>query len=91
MKVDDNDLWVLLMSTIRYAMGRRSYITGLAPDLVIKYWDGLDSGQLKQIAREIREEIAGCEAAGSTLGMQMDHDGWIKYASVIEKLANEKA
>lgn len=90
-KVAPLDMWTLLLSTIRYSMGRSSYITDTAPKLVIQYASALRASQLEQIAREIEEEIAVYEKNGRTLGMQMDHDGWIRSAARIRLLAEKAA
>jgi hypothetical protein len=82
--VAEQDMWVMLLSTIRYAMGRSSYITGLSCDLVKTYEKYLRKEQLEQIRREILEELRRHEEAGATLGMQMDHDGWTKFAADLQ-------
>ena len=67
-EVSKSDMWIMLMSTIRYSIGRRTYMPGLAGELVIKYENYLSMEQLKQIEREIREEIRMAERCGNTLG-----------------------
>lgn len=51
------DLWVMLLSTVRYSLGRQTYMTSLAPELVLKYSYHLTVNQLLQIAREIQEYL----------------------------------
>ena len=54
---DGNDMWIMLMSTVRYAMGRRTYMTGLAPELVLKYKGYLIDSQVEQIRDEVLREL----------------------------------
>lgn len=51
--VPNEDLWVLLVSTVRYALGRQSYMPSLARDLVLKYRNNLTSKEIYQISSEI--------------------------------------
>lgn len=64
------DLWVMLLSTIRYSLGRQTYMTSFAPELVLKYSYHLTVNQLLQVAREIQEylDIHGEKAK--------DREGW---------------
>jgi len=84
--VDKNDMWILLMSTIRYSMGRRTYMSSLAGELVIKYRNYLTKDQLTQIVGEIRKELELVENSGCFLGDGVDHEAWKKTVSAIERL-----
>lgn len=87
--VRNNDLWVMLLCALRYAMGRQSYITGVIPDLYDAYKSALTDHQREQVAREVEEEVALCSRLGRTLGAQMDHYGWKLFAEQIR--AEERA
>lgn len=78
-----DDIWTLVLCTLRYAMGRRSYITGLACDLVRRYARLLTQEQLAQIATEIRAEIH-ILPPGQTLGDAMDQREFERLATAIE-------
>jgi hypothetical protein len=54
-KIDHADLWPMLLSAVRYALGRRSYVVGEAYDWCLSYERHLTQWQRAQIAREIRE------------------------------------
>ena len=83
LKIDD--LWPLLICTLRYSMGRQSYVTAQTCDLIRDYARHLKAWQLAQIAAEIRTAIAESHRLyNTTLGMQMDEDGWIRLAEEIE-------
>lgn len=75
-RVSDTDLWLMLLSTTRYALGRRSYITSTVGDLVRAYHAGLTLQQLRQIRDEIRSALEEREIRSETLGDSCDHDGW---------------
>lgn len=89
-QVDDQDIWVMLMSTIRYAMGRRDYMPSLCSDLIQKYHSALTAPQLKQIKDEIQEELLKYERFGKTLGDKTDDNSWRALANDIVPLI-EKA
>lgn len=55
--IDDRDLWVFVICTVRYSLGRRSYMPSLCSDLVKKYASALDPRHLMQIADEIDAEL----------------------------------
>lgn len=84
--IDKNDMWILLMSTIRYSMGRRTYMSSLAGELVVKYKNYLTKQQLIQIMEEIRKELRLVEIVGCYLGSQIDHEAWKITADAIEEL-----
>jgi len=85
--VDKGDMWTFLLCLVRYAMGRRSYIVGTAPRLVLKYKEFLESSQLLQIKEEVEKEIKIHDNMGKRgdckdwLGNQHDYDSWVKFAS----------
>lgn len=82
------DLWPMLLSAIRYAMGRRSYIVGMVTEWVKQYAPLLAAENLDQIRREIVEELTRCENMGRTLGDPMDHAAWRDLAKWIEDTRN---
>lgn len=79
--VDHNDLWTFLLCTVRYSLGRQSYITGMTADLVRQYRKHLTAEQVAQIAREVDEELAACERRGTTCGHDMDHREWARLVA----------
>ena len=78
--VSPDDLWTMLLSTVRYAMGRQTYIVGLTCDMVRRYGGSLTFEQTAQIGREIREEVERAERLGRTLGADFDHREWVRLA-----------
>jgi hypothetical protein len=74
------DLWSMLLCTLRYSMGRRSYITGFTKDLVNEFKKYLEPAEVDQIKREIMKELEISERTGQTLGDPTDHEIWKKLA-----------
>jgi hypothetical protein len=71
--VANNDLWILLLSCIRYSVGCRTYMTSLAPELVQKYSEALTDAQIAQMAEEIKEVI---RLWGTDLDDDCDIQNW---------------
>lgn len=88
--IDKEDLWVMLLSTIRYSMGRQTYMSSLAPELVIKYSSGLSKESLRQIEEEIDYELKMCERNNMFLGSRLDHEAWRKGLEDIRKLTDDR-
>lgn len=57
-QVSKEDVWVLLMSFVRYSMGRHSYIIGLVQQQLEAYGTYLTAQQWKQIADEIAQYLS---------------------------------
>lgn len=87
MQVTPQDLWVLLLSTIRYSFGRQTYMTSLAWELVVQYHEAMSSGQLRQICREIMNEARMYRRAGKRLP---DESTWVRGAMRIHRLARKR-
>lgn len=79
-----SDVWSLVLCTLRYAMGRSSYITSEACRYVREYAGYMRQNEVNQIAVEIREAVAYAHKRGDMLGMKMDEDGFVRLAEEIE-------
>lgn len=80
-----SDMWALLMCTIRYSMGRRSYMPSECAVLYDRYKRALAREQKEQIAREIEREIERAGECGATLGDECDHEVWVTLAAQIRR------
>lgn len=76
-----NDLWFMLLSTVRYSMGRCSYAPSYAVELVDRYRAHLAPEQLDQIYREVETELERHERSNSHLGHEMDHETWRRFVN----------
>lgn len=82
--VAPDDAWVLLISTVRYAMGRACTAPTAAQRLVETYRAALAPWRVAQIVREVREECRRAEREGRPLGQPIDHCGWLDFADRLE-------
>lgn len=54
-EVQNEDLWFMLLSTIRYSLGRTSYAPSYAMELTLRYRNELEPEQVKQLCDEVRD------------------------------------
>jgi hypothetical protein len=87
MDVSPDDMWTLLLSTVRYSLGRSTYMTAYSVGMVVKYEACLETYQLRQISKEIRDEIEQYEAAGRRIP---DYSTWRQGAQEIDRLAGKR-
>ena len=79
--ISKDDLETMVVCTVRYSLGRRSYIVGDAAGIVRWSWDDLRPGIRSVVLRDVSEAIERAESGGTTVGMQMDHDVWVLLGS----------
>jgi hypothetical protein len=89
MEIAPEDLWVMFLSTIRYSMGRRTYMSGYCEMMYKSYSKYLNKEQKVQIAHEIRLEVERCELSKKTLGGEVDHRYWKNLWHQIEREVQE--
>jgi hypothetical protein len=68
---------MMLISAVRYALGRKSYIVGETCKFVLDIKDKLSENCIAIIIRDIEEELELCHRLGHTLGMDFDERAWI--------------
>lgn len=78
-------LWLFLLCTTRYAMGRRSAVVSEITETLIEYFRVLTLHQQLQIIREIQEELERSERLGTALGDQIDHELWVETVKQLKK------
>lgn len=76
--VPHRDLWLFVICTVRYSMGRTSYVVSEACGMVRRYRKKLKPEQVKKIADEVAYELTMQEKLGATLGHDIDHREWKK-------------
>jgi hypothetical protein len=79
MQLSEQDAWIFIMSTIRYSMGRQTYMTDLSQQLFHKYKSLLTKDQINQVYEEVEREIDLCEKFNKTLGGKIDHVLWKRF------------
>lgn len=90
MTIHDEHLWPLLLCTIRYAMGRSSYIVGDACDYYRCYGSRLTAWQRQQIGREVADAVALAERMDGLLGHEIDHREWKRLSDEIAQQETTK-
>lgn len=80
-----DDLWFMLLSTVRYSFGRASYAPEYARELIHRYEDALTAGQLIQIMDEVNRELRMYESLGKTMGHEQDHKTWQTLADELKE------
>jgi len=90
MPISSDQLSTAVLCTVRYALGRMTYIVGDAVALVRSTWSDLSENDRKIIIRDIREAYYRdtlSRAQGKTmcaLGMEMDRRVWMDLLREIE-------
>lgn len=67
----------MLVSAVRYALGRSTYITSWTAEAVAKAWPDLTLNARAIILRDVQDALDAAAAAGKTVGMDMDHRAWV--------------
>ncbi len=74
--IQHRDVWTLLLCTVRYAHGRRSYIVSDVCNMIRGYRHLLTRTQVEQIADETSEELVRAHGHAETLGDGVDDLEW---------------
>ena len=84
-QVEYQDLWTLLLSTIRYSMGRTTYMPEYCIDLYLNYGRKLSVGCKKQIANEIKEKLLPYvnALASATTSFSVNSSGQFIFSRII--------
>lgn len=85
-EVTYDDFWTMLLSTIRYSMGRQTYMPSVCIDMCKAYGNYLAPQQQAQIVKEIKREVELYEGMKKTLGADCDHRTWKQGYLELEKL-----
>lgn len=85
-----NDYWILLLSTIRYSMGRSTYMPSLVSDMMRNVGlKKLDRRMVEQIRDEVSRELEARESVGRTLGWGCDHQTWRQLVDDLDEWLKE--
>lgn len=94
--INDGDTQLIILSAVRYAMGRQTYIVSVTCDWVRHHWNIIDDRTRELIKRDINEAIAEHNRKGQNdgapwtgrLGMEMDYKDWVKLSEWIGEQNN---
>ena len=76
MDVSSHDMAILLICSVRYALGRMTYIVDDVTGICRTYAPEVDQGTLDVLKKDIREALQKAERENRTVGMAMDHEKW---------------
>jgi len=74
--ISESDLFTFVHCSVGYALGRRSYMTELVPQLVRRYWSALPEGTRIILERNLRSDIAAYGSINGGLGDDCDAASW---------------
>lgn len=74
----DHDDEQILISAVRYCVGRQSYIVGSCDRWVRERWDSLSAGAQRVILDDLKAALDQERLGHRSLGMEMDRDLWAK-------------
>lgn len=75
--VSQQQLYLMLVSSLRYAMGRQTYIVAETANYLRSYWKHLDKGMREVVLRDLNEELRKADELGYKLGADFDHKEWV--------------
>ncbi len=79
-KVPHSELSWLLMTCVRYSLGRMSYAPGLTSEIVLKHQAAFSTHERKNVAEDIRRHLASNPGEAADLRAT-----WTKLAEELEK------
>ena len=76
----DNDFGCVIVSAVRYVLGRETYMPSVISDFVVKYMKVLDENTIEVIMRDIERFLDTCE-------QPVQENTWV---SLLKKFVQEK-
>lgn len=74
--INKEHMWTLLLCSVRYALGRATYMPHYVIELVERYRGLITDNQFRQIVEEVKKELEIYESNSRTLGHDIDHRAW---------------
>lgn len=76
---------MMLISAVRYALGRMSYVVGITCNFVANNRKKLSKQCINIIIRDIEEEFKRYHDSGFKMGMDCDELDWNRLLEVLKK------
>lgn len=83
-KMTESDLFHLLMSSMQYALGRRSYITSVVSGLIINHFQELSTVHQQTLYERLNESINASHQRGDFIGDPIDDETWQRLRRVLK-------
>lgn len=87
--VDNEELWVLLMSTVRFALGRKDGLSTDAVEYAAKFFPRLRRSERRQIIDEIEQALVMSHASARPLGDAYSEQVWRNGLDTLRTLARD--
>ena len=84
-EIGSRDLQTLLICTMRYSLGRMTYMPGLVQDLIRQHCEVFSNEMLRQLSDEIDSEH---RLRGGKLGMEFDTRDWLIFRDWLRETAD---
>lgn len=75
----------MLISAVRYALGRRSYIIGCTCEFICRNKKRLSRECINIIIRDIKKELEIRHKSGKACGMDWDEREWIGLLNILNQ------
>lgn len=80
-KIEALELGTLLVCSVRYSIGRKSYMPSIVADNVRRHWRDLENGARQAIRQDVADAIRDHEAGYRSLGWDCDQKTWRDLAA----------
>ncbi|MBQ6856394.1 MAG: hypothetical protein IJO13_04745 [Lachnospiraceae bacterium] len=87
MKIEEQ----LLISAVRYALGRMSYIVGTTCEFITNNADRLSDNCIHVIIQDIEGELERYHSMGETCGMECDEKEWNRLLNTLKERKHNNA
>lgn len=85
-QISSDDLYMLTVSAVRYAIGRQTYVVGEACDFLRRYAKYFTPEQRAVVVRDIGTALDEAQKIGHTVGSVGDHADWVSVLGDMEKM-----
>lgn len=88
-QIDNKDLHRLLLFSMRYSMGRKSYAPSIVIEALKEHCRDLTRTDLRSIINALEETIHQAELTDTLLGMESDHQDWKECLTFLREYSLE--
>jgi hypothetical protein len=89
-EVSPYELWLLSLSTMRYAHGRMSAIPSEITEFIVRHFEDFTIEQIGQFANETEAELDRAHHLNEYLGMDCDDDVWRVFVKKCREEINRR-
>lgn len=86
LEVRPDEFYMMLMCSVRYALGRSTYVVQEVADLVKKYGPLLSLSQRSRLLADVREKLEQARVWSGAIGEEVDHRIWQNLVDFLDQL-----